>query len=285
MGEPPYSVHPVVWTGRLSELFIRGGRKHGYIYGVMIWFLSVLPGLLVSVLVCVFPETIPRVILQAYLLKTTFSISMLRSIVVHYREGKENRVQELVRRDLNGLPEGLVNSAAVESLFESMVDGILSPLFWYLIGGLPLAMLQRLANTMDSMVGYRQEPFTKMGYFSAKVDTLLNFIPARLAAGILVLTSPRKLPLCLRITRESGIESVNAKLPIGFAACLLGVTLEKRGHYLVRGGENLPTRADLNRAVRVFDISVVIFLLILASYYSLYDVPLLSLLYSMVKVL
>ncbi len=280
LGEPPLLIHPVVWTGRLAEKLTLPFK--GVIYGIFLWLASVLPPLLLLTLP--YALQIPlllKLVLAVYTLKTTFSVSMLYRLVKGSvgRDAKLN-AQQLVRRNLKDEDDGHVLSAAIESLFESTVDGITSPLFWFLILGIPGALLQRLANTMDSMVGYKTVELAREGWFSAKVDTVLNYIPARitflfmLVAGSILHMDVRS---CVKLVSSSKIESPNARYPIACSAGLLRVKLEKRGNYVENPDLELPNAEDLRQALKLFKVTLFLFLAFtLCIDYGLYGLSLLG---------
>ncbi|QGA55175.1 cobalamin biosynthesis protein [Sulfolobus sp. E5-1-F] len=291
ISEPPIYIHPVVWTGKISEALIKPYK--GYFYGALLWIISVLPPLFIFVYL---PIAMPipiylKIIILVFSLKTTFSIKMLYEIVKKGSSLDDQAryyAQQIVRRDLSKSDKGHIASALIESLFESTVDGITSPIFWFLIFGMFGAMLQRLANTMDSMVGYKTIELRKEGWISAKIDTILNYLPARLT-GMIMLTAGLILGLNVkqgwRALRETKMESVNAKYPIAIAAGLLNVSLEKIGHYRVGYG-NLPDEKDIKNALRLFKLSLILyFLLILTIYYYLYGISLLGYPYGLIELI
>jgi len=287
LGEPPIYIHPVVLTGKISEKLIRPYK--GYTYGIFIWILSVVPILILFTLPLYIPILILKIILLTLVLKTTFSIRMLYKIVnksSNLDESSRYIVQQIVRRDLTKEDNGYIASAAIESLFESFVDGILSPLFWFLLLGIPGALLQRLSNTMDSMVGYKTAELKKEGFFSAKVDTILNYIPARISVFFMILAGiimRLKVKNILNVIKSSNIESINAKYPISAAAYLLGVKLEKRGFYSVGNG-NLPNSIDIKRALKLFKITTFLYISsVLVIYYCLYGLSFFSFPYGLIK--
>lgn len=98
-------------------------------------------------------------------------------------------VSLIVGRDTKNLDESAVCRAAIESLAENSSDGVVAPVFWYLILGLPGLFCYKLVNTADSMIGYKNERFKDFGWASARLDDAVNFIPARLTAFIVILTS------------------------------------------------------------------------------------------------
>ena len=289
LGEPPVFIHPVVWTGRISGKLIKPYK--GKLYGVVIWTVSVIPVLILLLLPLQIPWFVVKIIVLSVFLKTTFSIKMLYNLVkksVPVTQESRKYTQQLVRRNVYELDEPHVISAAIESLFESLVDGIISPLFWFLILGYPGAILQRLSNTMDSMVGYKTPELVNEGWFSAKVDTILNYIPARLTAAFMYLAGYMlglKAEKFLETIRNSGVESINAKYPIGAASSILKVKLEKIGYYSV-GYWELPTEKCLIKALKLFKLTLLLFLLTLSVvYYYLYGISFLSYPYGLIELI
>lgn len=150
----------------------------------------------------------------------------------------------LVSRDTAGLSAEEVAGAAVESVAENLTDAFVAPLCAYVVGGLPGVWAYRFAQTADSMWGYHDEKHEWLGKPAARLDDALNWLPARLAACLLVaatwLTEGRTAGLSAwRIRREEGgnTASPNAGQTMATMAGALGVTLTKRGHYALRGGD------------------------------------------------
>lgn len=96
------------------------------------------------------------------------------------------QVSYVVGRDTHHLSSESIAKATIETILENFCDGVIAPLFYVVVGGIPLGVLYKVFNTLDSMVGYRNETFEYLGKFSARVDDVLNFIPARLSAGLLL---------------------------------------------------------------------------------------------------
>jgi adenosylcobinamide-phosphate synthase len=253
----------VVWTGKISERLIRPYSSKRY--GVLLWLASVLPVLIPLSALWFLP--FPYSLLSVYPLKASFSIRMLYEIIsksVPFREESRKYVQQAVRRDVMRASPELVRSAAIETLFESAVDGITSPLFWFLLLGLPGALLQRLANTMDSMVGYKSPELRDQGWFSAKVDTVLNYVPARLTALILVLAG-RILGMRPEIDEElkreaERVESPNARVIFLTVASLLKVRLKKEGYYVIGSRYRYPEDEDVKRSLKLFRVALAFYL-------------------------
>lgn len=108
------------------------------------------------------------------------------------REGLEagrRRLSWIVGRDTAQLSEQQVRVAVLESMSENLSDGVVAPLLFYLVGGVPAMLLYKLINTLDSMIGYRREPYRLFGRFAARLDDVANFIPARFTALLMVLVT------------------------------------------------------------------------------------------------
>ncbi len=142
----------------------------------------------------------------------------------------------IVGRDTGNMDSKDVTRATVETVAESIVDGVVSPMFYAFIGGAPLAMAYRAINTLDSMLGYKNERFMDFGMVSARLDDLANYIPARLtgllllvAACLLRMSPQRALATVLR--DASGHPSPNSGIPESAVAGALGVRLGGLNYY------------------------------------------------------
>ena len=106
------------------------------------------------------------------------------------REGLEagrKQLSYIVGRDTSKLNENQVRTAVLETLAENLSDGFIAPLFFYALGGIPLMFAYKMVNTLDSMIGYKNERYKNFGWFAARVDDVANFIPARITAFLMVL--------------------------------------------------------------------------------------------------
>jgi len=184
----------------------------------------------------------------------------------------------IVGRDTDNLSEAEIARGAVETVAENIVDAIVSPLFYALIGGAPLAMAYRAANTLDSMVGYKNEKYASLGWASARFDDLANWIPARLsalaiaaAAGLLKLSPRRALFTVRRYARLH--PSPNSGFPESAVAGALGIQLGGLNYYKgvasdrARMGEPLvPLEAEhIRLTARLMYLSSALFLLFAAA--------------------
>jgi adenosylcobinamide-phosphate synthase len=262
----------------------RGNRFTELAYGVFILFvgisLSVFAGIAITLLISHITnyqhlhrtqvQVLLITILTALTLKLTISLRGLDRAARDVQSALEaDNLPEarrllswhLVSRDTSQLDESKVSAAAIESVAENASDGIIASLFFFALGGLPAAFAYRFINTADSMLGYHDEEREWLGKIPARLDDLLNFIPARLAGLFIVLSAPfcgASLTQAWKIMwRDSSqTASPNAGIPMSAMAGALGVELEKIGHYALGKGLRLPVPTDLARARRLLYFSV-----------------------------
>ena len=249
VGEYPSALHPVVWMGRcisfLEGQAPRAGRIRQLAWGALMAL--AVPALFAGGAALLLAGShrlgLAGVPLEALALKSTFALRELgeagarvsdalrRGAVGEAREG----LRALCSRDPSRLDPPQLAAAAIESLAENASDSVVAPVFWYLLLGLPGAFAYRTANTLDARIGYHGS-HEWLGKVAARLDDLWNLLPARLTALLLLLAGlfcgadVRRGARVLR--RDGGLtESPNAGRPMAAVAGLLGVQLEKVGHY------------------------------------------------------
>jgi adenosylcobinamide-phosphate synthase len=199
--------------------------------------------------------------LTALALKPLFAWRMLRNAVIAVATADDLPAMRkllswhLVSRDTSELTEAEVCGATIESLTENLSDSLVAPLLCFAVGGLPLAALYRFANNADAMWGYRTPALERFGKWAARADDLLNLIPARLTALLLILaTALARLDMrsAWRVWRRDAraTPSPNAGHPMSAAAGALQIHLTKRGVYSLGAGFRDPNKADIARALR-----------------------------------
>jgi adenosylcobinamide-phosphate synthase len=203
IGDPRAIPHPVQLIGKAiegSEKRLRqwfGARTGGMVLTVWIVSFSTFAAYIVMRVLKAPDEGVLSFIgtaVYVYMISTTLA---LKGLVESVRKiVSESDVQEarkklsmIVGRDTDQLDEEAVRRAAVESLAENTSDGVVAPLLYLAIGGLPLAMAYKAVNTLDSMVGYKNEKYRDFGYYSAKLDDVLNYIPARITGLMIVVAT------------------------------------------------------------------------------------------------
>ena len=173
---------------------------------------------------------------------------------------RRSLARDLVSRDTGALDASLCASAAVESMAENLCDSVVAPACAYLAAGLPGAWVYRVVNTADAMFGYRTPDLLWYGKPAARADDLLNFVPARLAAALIVMAvASRPLPrgrsrpalaeILRRLPHEaSRAAGPNAGWPMAAAALALGIRLRKSGTYTLNAAGAPPEAADVDAA-------------------------------------
>lgn len=157
-------------------------------------------------------------------------------------------VARIVSRDVSAASEDQVRQAAIESLGENLSDSVIAPLLWFGLGGLPAAALYRYANTADAVWGYRTPRWRHAGMIAARVDDLLNLVPARMTGVGLAMPGVRLATLRREAARTP---SPNAGWPMAALALRLGVRLDKPGSYVLARHRPSPTPADTDTALRL----------------------------------
>jgi len=203
VGDPQWSLHPVRIIGRLAQRLEAPTRRllrNERLAGVFAAFLLVaIIGLAAYAIVALAAKLHPFAadVVSVLLVYSTIA---LRDLLAHsgavYRaladgdlDGARKRVSWIVGRDTDQLDESGVARAAVESVAESTVDGVTAPLFFAFLAGPVGAMVYRAVNTLDSTFGYKNEQYARFGWASAKLDDLVNYLPARLTGPLVSLAA------------------------------------------------------------------------------------------------
>lgn len=203
LGDPAWLPHPVVAFGRAISFFEHrlnkgtGRKLKGAFTAIFLvlavyfaalflfrWLTEFSSGLLLvlqilALFFCLAGTTLIREVRMVFL-------ALDRSL----EEGRA-QVSRIVGRDTSSLSAQEVRTAALETLAENLSDGVIAPLFWYMLLGIPGILAYKMVNTLDSMIGYRNERYRDFGCFAARLDDVANFIPARLTAFLMILAAPR----------------------------------------------------------------------------------------------
>jgi adenosylcobinamide-phosphate synthase len=270
LGEPPAGVHPVVLMGRLIGGLKRRARPtRGS--GVGIALLVILSSAGAGHLLIAAGDYISLfgvglgIFVSAYLLKSTIAIrclletsSGIGKLVENDLDGAKKLLPALVSRNPDGLTKTQATSAVIESLSENYVDTVVSPLFYYLLFsplglGVEAAIAYKAINTLDSMLGYKTKELKDLGFVSAKLDDLANWVPARLSLFAMAAARPRRAGQVLKVAfrDHAATPSPNSGWPMAAAAGALGIRLEKPGVYVVGEGGAEPSTRDLAPALQL----------------------------------
>jgi adenosylcobinamide-phosphate synthase len=269
LGEPPDTLHPVAWMGRAIAVgrtwALRAGRVGQLARGAAVALF--VPGVasLVAWAAARALDHAPAVapIATALLLKPLFAVRALRDAAFGVRDALEGNELEAARRGLGALcsrpatslgPSALA-AATIESVAENASDSVVAPLLFFAVFGLPGAAFYRAVNTLDAMMGYRGH-LEYAGKASARLDDVLNFVPARVTALLLIAAgrvAGADAGRGVRVLWRDGgrTESPNAGRPMAAMAGLLGVRLEKEGHYALGDAVRAIEGADITAAWRI----------------------------------
>ena len=203
LGDPKILPHPIIYMGKAISFFESGFRKYfkhllvsGFLFaGFLIFSTWLMAFITIKVSISIHP--VFGNIVQACLLFFCFSSKSLEKAALSvFHALEENDIQKarkklsmIVGRQTETLDQNAVARASVETVAENFVDGFLSPLFFAMMGGVPLALAYKMINTLDSMVGYKNDTYIFFGRASARVDDVANYIPARLSVLIIALSA------------------------------------------------------------------------------------------------
>lgn len=271
LGDPSWLPHPIVGFGKLIAFFehaLNKGRFRRFkgavtallliaavyaaFFFVMRWLYSINVFLgmgfgAVCVFYCLAGKTLIREVREVFL-------ALDRSL----EEGRA-QVARIVGRDTSQLSAQEVRQAALETLAENLSDGVVAPLFWYLLLGVPGMMAYKMVNTLDSMIGYRTEHYREFGCWAARIDDVANYLPARITALLMLLVTWRfsRLAFVTWYGREQ--DSPNSGYPeaalAGILDCQFGGPHDYFGEHFDKpyiGTNNRPlTTDDMRRACAV----------------------------------
>ncbi|MGD8880729.1 MAG: adenosylcobinamide-phosphate synthase CbiB [Desulfobacterales bacterium] len=249
-GDPRYLPHPIRWMGKAIETLEPYFRKiptppalGGLLFALALvtgtWCLTALslavarglhPMLKTGLeIVCIYYCISARSLRDA-------AMEISRCLGQKNVKGARKKVALIVGRDVDKYEKDGIARAAVETVAENLMDGVISPLFFAAIGGAPLAMAYKMVNTLDSMVGYKNEKYVNFGKASARIDDILNYIPARLSIPLIAIASQLlagkgMLAFKTAIREGSNHSSPNAGLPEAAFAGALNVKLNGPNYY------------------------------------------------------
>ena len=270
-GDPERLPHPVVLFGKMiakGERMLNLGKWRvlkGALLAVMLITVVVFATwtmIVVADKVNIYLGMAMRAILVFYCLAGTTLIREVRQVFYaidsSLDEGRQ-QVARIVGRDTSELTDEEVRKAALETLAENLNDGVIAPLFWFAIGGVPAMMGYKMVNTLDSMIAYHSPRYLKFGKAAARIDDIANYIPARLTA-LLMLIAARRLNLVSFVMKYGPCHaSPNSGWPEAALAGILGCRFGGPHKYFGEtfdkpyiGNQDKPlTREDMEKAVRI----------------------------------
>jgi len=283
-GDPKNRYHPTAWIGTLIAKFTTLAKHQNSIFekigGVLIIVIisSIVILLLlsldfgISLIFTDYLSLIVSVLIGAMLLKTTIAIRGMEKHAINVLESLENNnlnmarnhLSMIVKRNTTNLDKNHVLSGVLESISENTVDGITGPMFYYAFFGLSGAFFYRIVNTADSMIGYKNDLFKNLGWFTATCDTILNYIPSRLTGLMMIISAAilhnnwrHSYKIMMRDGKKT--ESPNAGYPMAALAGALETKFEKINHYKLGDGEIILTKQHVISAINIMKLTSVLF--------------------------
>lgn len=295
-GDPKNKLHPTTWVGKLVAWVVPFAKSSDpvreKIGGVVITlavsgFVAILLlsfDILTKMLTDAF-FVIITILIGAILLKTTIAIKglqkhgqlVMESLSENNLDEARARLSLLVKRNTKDLDRNHIMSGVLESTSENIVDGVTGPLFYFGIFGIAGAFVYRTINTIDSMIGYKNTLFENIGWFGANCDKILNYIPARITAYVMVLAAflvGADWKNSLRTLRRDGRKtpSPNAGYPMAAMAGALQTRFEKIDHYVLGDGITQLDVHHFRSAILLMKVTCILFC-------ALVTIPLITLLH------
>ena len=269
-GEPKWIwsrvMHPIVMVGKIISIADNFFNQAPYrkARGAIFLFALSLFGLITGLLLSQLGGLVEIILIAVLMAQKSLSQHVIAVAVAIRRSTEDGRlaVSKIVGRDTSNLDESQTVRAAIESASENFSDGVIAPIFWYMIAGLPGMFVYKCVNTADSMIGYKTEKHSDFGWASARLDDLLNWIPARLSAIILFWSNGNiGLKGWKHIVSDAKLHrSPNAGWPEAAVAHSLDVALAGPRSYqgqfqdfawVNENGSRLAAPDDIERAVRL----------------------------------
>ena len=228
-GEFRFMKHPIIYMGEFITYFEEKFYKDSVLRGLYLV-------IFVITIVSFISVSIEFFLLQLHIFLYVILSSLIASIFIAHKmlkdtvkeivttKNKKEKIAMLVSRDTENMNESDIYKAAIETYAENLSDGVLAPLFYLLLFGLPGIIIYKAINTMDSMVGYRNKRYEKYGKVAALLDDVCNYIPSRLTA-IFIMIIGKKRPIFSFYENGKKHDSPNAGHPITAMALVLGVKL------------------------------------------------------------
>lgn len=243
IGDPRMLPHPVRWMGKgieTLEPWFRKNMSGSQIAGMFFAFTLILSAwgsamFLMKAAWMSHPMLgkLLEIILIYYCISTLSlkkaGLDVARALKEEGLAVAKKRLAMIVGRDVDDLDEEGVARAALETVAENLVDGVISPLFWAGIGGAPFAVVYKMINTLDSMVGYKNETYREFGMVSARIDDLANYIPARLSVPVIACANYFIAGRFKAVLKTAAVEGGNHSSPnAGYPEAAFAGALEVR---------------------------------------------------------
>ena len=275
LGELPNRWHPVAWMGTAIGAVRTWCSDRNPAVSFLSGSLLVAVGVAASIAAGLLIEQMAPPLLHGAVLSTMIGVRSLATAAIAVRDplaagdlqtAREQLAYHLVSRDTTELDTSDVSAAAIESVAENSSDSVVAPLLFYVVGGLPAAISYRFVNTCDAMVGYRTPSLEWFGKPAARLDDLLNLLPARLTVLFLAAASGSIRGFAVWRTDAAETPSPNGGHPMSMAAGILGVRLAKPGVYVLGKSLRRPGVDDLSKMLSLYRRTVLVAVVVLTGF-------------------
>lgn len=247
--------HPIILMGNYISWFQKYFYKDSIFRGVLLTSSLLFIVFIVSYLLSLFDNILVQGFLASFTLSSKLLYDSVKDVVSSDDINiKREKISMLVSRDTKELSDSDINKAAIETYGENLSDGVIAPLFYLLCFGIVGAFIYKAVNTLDSMVGYRNEKYEKFGKFSARLDDVLNFIPARITAILISILFFSLKALFEFKKYGKKHDSLNAGLPISALALAINVKLGGPTSYFGKLKDNKPYFGDGKEIIEKDDV-------------------------------
>ena len=288
IGDVPNAIHPLRWMGNILDAIDRRIKNRSSAWTSVLGFLSYLlvfvifGGIAILIIAAVHHYVgeidplwgeIAWIVVIAFIFKIQFAIFSFRHhcdpICKDLDEGRVEdaaaKVQMIVSRNTKGMDPEHIASSCCETVSENLVDSVLSPTLYFGLLGILGSIMFRCSNLMDAMWGYLNDEYGRLGFFPAKFDDVLGWFTSRIspyfiALAALLLGMDWKAAVPAAKKEHTKTPSPNSGWPMTAVAAALGISMEKKGVYVMGVGP-LPTTKDVQRCMRLVELTSILFIM------------------------
>jgi adenosylcobinamide-phosphate synthase len=286
LGDPNNKMHPVSWLGKYINYFVpklknEKNKKYEKKNGVIFTTVTIAFFTVIIQLSLVYLFNITWILMMVLSIFILYSVIAIKGMEKHINaittalqnndiENARTSLSMIVSRNTKNLDEQHILSGTIESIADSLVDGILSPIFYFSLFGPTGAFIFRVINTFDSMIGYKESYFENIGWIAAKADTYVNYIPSRIAAVLMIFAAfinnaDWKNAITIFRKERNYTISLNSGNPISVMAGALRVRVEKIDHYIIGEPFEKISIEKCKIAINIMKTTIIIFCIIIAS--------------------
>jgi adenosylcobinamide-phosphate synthase len=290
IGDVPNAIHPLRWMGNILDAIDRHISDRSSRFTSFLGFLSYLfvfflfGGIAILIIAAVHHYVsqynelwgeIAWIVVTAFILKIQFAIFSFRKhcdpicedLDAGRVEDAAAKVQMIVSRNTKGMDAEHIASSCCETVSENLVDSVVSPTFYFGFLGIVGSIMFRCSNLMDAMWGYLNEKYGRLGYFPAKFDDVLGWLTSRVspyfvALAAMILRMDWKAAVPAAKEEHTKTPSPNSGWPMTAVSAALGISMEKKGVYVMGKGP-MPTTRDVQRCLRLVELTSILFILII----------------------